>query len=40
MHDVHFEEILRDTAAKIGWGTPKRAAPPRKAVGQGVALAL
>jgi CO/xanthine dehydrogenase Mo-binding subunit len=40
MHDVHFEEILRDTAAKIGWGTPKRAAPPRKAVGRGVALAL
>ncbi len=40
MHDVHFEELLRDSAAKIGWGRPKRPAPPGKAVGRGVALAL
>src|SRR5581483_10060048 len=40
MHDVHFEEILRHTAAQIDWGKPKRPAPPGKAVGRGVALAL
>src|SRR4051794_13581572 len=40
MHDVHFGQILRDTAARIDWGTPKRAAPAGKAVGRGVALAL
>src|SRR5262249_11574225 len=40
LEDVHFERIPRDTAERIGWGTPKRAAPPRKAVGRGVAIAL
>jgi CO/xanthine dehydrogenase Mo-binding subunit len=40
LEDVHFERILRDTAERIGWGTPKRVAPPRKAAGRGVAIAL
>jgi CO/xanthine dehydrogenase Mo-binding subunit len=40
MHDMHFEEMLRATAERIGWGTPKRPAPPRKAIGRGLAAAL
>ena len=40
LHDVHFDEMVRNTARWIGWGTPKREAPPRKAVGRGFAVAL
>ncbi|HLI26484.1 MAG TPA: xanthine dehydrogenase family protein molybdopterin-binding subunit [Chloroflexota bacterium] len=40
MHDVHFHELLREAAAKVGWGTPKPAPRPGKAIGRGVAVAL
>jgi CO/xanthine dehydrogenase Mo-binding subunit len=40
LHDIHFEEMLSNTARWLGWGTPKREAPPRKAVGRGLAVAL
>jgi CO/xanthine dehydrogenase Mo-binding subunit len=40
LHDIHFHELLRATTARLGWGTPKRAAPPGKAIGRGIAVAL
>jgi CO/xanthine dehydrogenase Mo-binding subunit len=40
MHDVHFHELLREAAARVGWGTPKPQPRPGKAIGRGVAVAL
>ena len=37
MHDIHFQELLRDVAAVIGWGE-ETAPTPGKAVGKGIAV--
>jgi CO/xanthine dehydrogenase Mo-binding subunit len=37
MHDIHFQELLRDVAAVIGWGE-ETAPTPGKAVGKGMAV--
>jgi CO/xanthine dehydrogenase Mo-binding subunit len=40
LHDVHFPALLDGVVGRIGWGEPRRAAPPRKAVGRGIAVAM
>jgi CO/xanthine dehydrogenase Mo-binding subunit len=40
LHDVHFPALLHGVVGRIGWGQPRRAAPPRKAVGRGIAVAM
>jgi CO/xanthine dehydrogenase Mo-binding subunit len=37
MHDIHFQELLSDVAAVIGWGE-ETAPTPGKAVGKGIAV--
>ena len=37
MHDIHFQELLRDVAAVIGWGEESEP-PPGKAIGKGLAV--
>jgi CO/xanthine dehydrogenase Mo-binding subunit len=40
MHDMHYEELLRDTAAAIGWGEPSTPTAPTRRRGKGLGLTL
>ena len=38
MHDIHFQDLLRNVADVIGWGEEDMPPPPGKAVGKGLAV--
>lgn len=40
MHDLHYEELLRETAAAIGWGETSAPSGPSRRRGKGLGLTL
>jgi CO/xanthine dehydrogenase Mo-binding subunit len=40
MHDMHYEELLRETAAAIGWGERSEASAPSRRRGKGLGLTI